>query len=209
MGDRETWVSTTHDWAASVDVAHLADARERAADLAPGGVLHLVLEVLAYASEEATERGGGRCRVTFRSDGSVSVADDGRGTDTRLDERGRPVRKPVMSTRDLRVFDAVDGPVLPDGHPRRGVSVVSALSDWLVHRNRRSHGSWEQRYERGVPVTDLVPVEPDGTTGTTVTFLPGPLVQPSPGDLTPDVIASLRDWPDLTVEVVDERPVAP
>ncbi|MDC7120407.1 ATP-binding protein [Cellulomonas fimi] len=208
MGDRDTWVSTTHDWAAAVDDAHLADVRRRAAELAPGGVLHLVLEVLAYASEEATERGGGRCRVTFRRDGSVSVADEGRGTDTRLDEHGHPVRKPVMSTRDLRVFDAVDGPRLPDGHPRRGVSVVAALSDWLVHRNRRSHGSWEQRYERGVPVTDLVPVEPDGTTGTTVTFLPGPLVRPSLGVLSDGAVASLRDWPHLTVEVLDERPVA-
>ena len=208
MGDRDTWVSTTHDWAASVDDAHLADVRRRATELAPGGVLHLVLEVLAYASEEATERGGGRCRVTFRQDGAISVADDGRGTDTRLDEHGRAVRKPVMSTRDLRVFDAVDGPRLPDGHPRRGVSVVAALSDWLVHRNRRSHGSWEQRYERGVPVTDLGPVEPDGTTGTTVTFLPGALAQPSPGVLSDGAVASLRDWPHLTVEVLDERPVA-
>ncbi|WP_210728841.1 ATP-binding protein [Cellulomonas septica] len=208
MGDRDTWVSTTHDWAAAVDEEHLADVRRRATELAPGGVLHLVLEVLAYASEEATERGGGRCRVTFRGDGAVSVADDGRGTDTRLDEHGHPVRKPVMSTRDLRVFDAVDGPRLPDGHPRRGVSVVAALSDWLVHRNRRSHGSWEQRYERGVPVTDLVPVEGDGTTGTTVTFLPGPLVRPSPVALTPDAVASLHDWPDLAVEVLDARPVA-
>lgn len=208
MGDRDTWVSTTHDWAASVDDTHLADVRRRAAELAPGGALHLVLEVLAYASEEATERGGGRCRVTFGPDGSMTVADDGRGTDTRLDEHGRAVRKPVMSTRDLRVFDAVDGPVLPDGHPRRGVSVVAALSDWLVHRNRRSHGSWEQRYERGVPVTDLVPVEPDGTTGTTVTFLAGSLVQPPPAVLTDDAVASLRNWPHLAVEVVDERAVA-
>lgn len=205
MGDRDTWVSTTHDWSASVDHAHLDDVRRRADELAPGGVLHLVLEVLAYAAEEADERGGGRCLVTLHDDGSVTVADDGRGTDTRLDEHGRAVRKPVMSTRDLRVFDAVDGPSLPDGHPRRGVSVVSALSDRLVHHNRRSHGSWTQRYEHGIPVTDLVPVEPDGTTGTTVTFLPGRLVRPPLGDLTADALAVLRDWPALAVEVRDER----
>jgi len=51
---------------------------------------------------------------------SVSVADDGRGTDTRLDDRGEPLRKPIMSTRDLRFFDVPDPPLLPDGHPRRG-----------------------------------------------------------------------------------------
>lgn len=199
------WTSTTHDWARAVDATHLDDVRRRAAELAPD-TLHLVLEVLAYAAEEAVERGGdGHARVTLHADGSVTVADDGRGTDTRVDADGRTVRKPVMSTRDLRFFDAPDAPALPDGRPRRGVSVVSALSDRLVHRNRRLAGSWTQRYERGVPVTDLVPVEPDGTTGTTVTFLPGALVPPLPADLTDDALAMLRDWPALDVEVVDER----
>jgi DNA gyrase subunit B len=51
--------------------------------------------------------------------------------------------------------------------------VVAALSEWLVHTNRRRNGSWTQRYEHGLPVTGLTPVDPDGTTGTTVHFLPG------------------------------------
>lgn len=195
-----TWANTTHDWATSVDATHLAEVRRRAAELAPGGVLHLVLEVLAYASEEATERDGGRCRVTLHADGSVTIADDGRGTDTRPDEHGRAVKKPVMSTQDLRFFAAPDAPLLPDGYPRRGMSVVSALCDWLVHLNRRRSGSWTQRYEHGVPVTDLVPVEADGTTGTTVSFQPGCGVSPALADLE-----LLTAWPSLTVEIVDER----
>ncbi|WP_433679607.1 hypothetical protein [Nocardia sp. CA-119907] len=33
-------------------------------------------------------------------------------------------------------------------------------------------GAWTQRYEHGVPVTDLLPITSNGTTGTTVHFRP-------------------------------------
>ncbi|MFC0645550.1 ATP-binding protein [Cellulomonas phragmiteti] len=204
-----TGPGTTHDWARTVDGEHLADVRRRADELAPGGVAHLVLEVLAYAAEEAADRGGGRCRVTLHADGSVTVADDGRGTQTRVDERGRAVRKPVMSTQDLRFFGTPDAPLLPDGHPRRGMSVVSALSDWLVHRNRRLEGSWTQRYEQGVPVTDLVPVDPDGTTGTTVHFLPRADLRTGWAGAAAAELRVRGGWTALDVEIVDERAARP
>ncbi|MEV7550031.1 ATP-binding protein [Amycolatopsis sp. NPDC089917] len=189
------WRNTTHDWAGSVDRDHLAEIRRNAAGFAPGGAAHLVLEVLAYAAEEAESTGGGNAVVTVHLDGSVSVADDGRGTDTRADGHGGFVKKPVMSTKDLRFFDFPGAQTLPDGHPRRGVSVVAALSDWLVHTNRRRNGSWTQRYERGVPVTDLTPIADDGTTGTTVRFLPGE-------EVGPVRLPEVGVWQYLSVEVV-------
>ncbi|MFK0246231.1 ATP-binding protein [Amycolatopsis azurea] len=188
------WRNTTHDWAASVDHDHLADIRRNVAGFAPGGVAHLVLEVLAYAAEEAESTGGGHAVVTVHPDGSVSVADNGRGTDTRADGHGGFVKKPVMSTKDLRFFDSPGAQTLPDGHPRRGVSVVAALSEWLVHTNRRGNGSWTQRYERGVPVTDLTPIADDGTTGTTVRFLPG-------DEAGPVRLPDSGGWRYLSVEV--------
>lgn len=168
-----TWQNTTHDWTRDVDADHLARIRRSPAEFAPGGVAHLVLEVLAYAADEASSSEG-HAAVTLHADGSVSVADNGRGTDTRVDDRGRTIKKPVMATKDLRFFDTPGAATLPDGHPRRGMSVVAALSEWLVHTNRRVNGSWTQRYEHGLPVTDLIPVPSDGTTGTTVHFLPTP-----------------------------------
>ncbi|MFJ8911588.1 ATP-binding protein [Amycolatopsis sp. NPDC102389] len=156
---------TTHDWADSVDAEHLARIRRNPGEFAPGGVAHLVLEVLAYAAEEAETTGG----------------------------HGGFVKKPVMSTKDLRFFDFPGKQWLPDGHARRGVSVVAALSDWLVHTNRRHNGSWTQRYERGVPVTDLSPIPDDGTTGTTVRFLPGE-------EIGPVRLPEVDGWPYLSVE---------
>ncbi|OLZ57951.1 ATP-binding protein [Amycolatopsis keratiniphila subsp. nogabecina] len=189
------WRNTTHDWAGSVDLDHLARIRRSPGEFAPGGVAHLVLEVLAYAAEEAESTGDGHAVVTAHPDGSISVSDDGRGTATRADGHGGFVKKPVMSTKDLRFFDSPEAQKLPDGHPRRGVSVVAALSDWLVHTNRRRDGSWTQRYERGVPVTDLSPIADDGTTGTTVRFRPGE-------EIGPLRLPEVDGWPCLSVEVV-------
>jgi topoisomerase-4 subunit B len=114
--------TTTHDWAKQVDAGHLAGIRQDPAVFAPGGVQHLILEVAAYAADEAGHSGGGQCAITLHADGSVSVADDGRGTAIRADEQGAPVRKPAAATKDLRFFDHPGTEALPDGHPRRGLS---------------------------------------------------------------------------------------
>jgi topoisomerase IV subunit B len=200
-GQRPT---TTHDWARQVDAGHLAGIRQDPATFAPGGLQHLILEVTAYAADEAGHSGGGECAITLHADGSVSVADHGRGTATRAGEQGAPVRKPVAATKDLRFFDHPGTEALPDGHPRRGLSVVAALSARLIHANRRRDGSWTQEYEHGIPVTDLVPVAGDGTTGTTIRFYPDRSLR---GDrVTAHELARLTaSWRFLAVEIDDRR----
>ncbi len=201
---RSGWPATTHEWSADVDLDHLASIRAAGATSAPGGAGHLVLEVLAYADDEAAELGRtGACSVTLHDDGSVSVADDGRGTQTRYDEHGAPVRKPVMSTKDLRFFADPASPRLPDGRPRRGISVVAALSAWLVHENRRADGAWTQRYEHGVPVGGLVAIRATGTTGTTVHFLPYDDVVPVKVDA--GTLRRLARFPHLTITLEEQR----
>ncbi|MFG2680373.1 ATP-binding protein [Streptomyces sp. NPDC048392] len=202
---RASWTNTTHDWAAEVDTGHLALVRGAPAEFAPDGSRHLVLEVLAYAADEASDDGGGRAVVVVRPDGSVSVRDDGRGTDTRLDEHGRRVKKPVMATKDLRFFDFPEAEPLPDGSPRRGMSVVAALSEWLVHTNRRPDGAWTQRYEHGIPVTGLEPVEADGSTGTLVRFRPDRALGPVTGPGADGLARLATAWPQLEVRVDDRR----
>jgi topoisomerase IV subunit B len=199
------WQNTTHDWATAVDVSHLARVRRNPATFAPGGVRHLVLEVVAYAADEAKASGGGRCTVVFYRDGSVSVSDDGRGTDTRRTDRGRVVKKPVMSSEDLRFFDSPDTQLLPDGYPRHGISVVAALSEWLVHTNRRLDGAWTQRYEHGMPVTGLVPIPGSGATGTTVHFCPDETAEATGTDVVIEVAQLAAMWPELSVETSHEQ----
>lgn len=181
---------STHDWTSRIDTGHLDHIRRHPARFAPGGVGHLILEVLAYAAEEAEANDGGRCSITLHADGSVSVSDNGRGTATVFDAHGQPVKKPIMVSKDLRFFDAPDPTPLADGHPRRGMSVVAALSEWLVHTNRRDNGSWSQRYEDALPATGLVPIAGDGTTGTSVHFRPVESVR----ELGAANIDDLRRW---------------
>lgn len=198
MSGRETWTVTTHDWSADLDREHLAAIRDRAGLYGAGGTRHLILEVLAYADEEAEALGRvGRAVVTTWADGSVSVADDGRGTDTRVDEHGRVIRKPVMATKDVRFFDAADAPPLPDGLPRRGMSTVAALSTVLVHENHRTDGAWSQTYRHGVPDGELRPVDERGTSGTTVTFRPDATVGAPDALVEADLVA----FPWLVVEL--------
>lgn len=110
-----------------------------------------------------------------------------------------------MTTKDLRFFDFPAVQLLPDGHPRRGISVVAALSEWLVHANRRQNGAWIQRYEHGAPVTDLVPVAGDGTTGTTVQFLPDGAFRTAGGLAPSELVRLAASWRHLSVEISDGR----
>jgi topoisomerase-4 subunit B len=206
MGESGTAAhKTTHDWSNLLDTDHLEHIRQNAATFAPNGALHLILEVIAYAADEAEYTGKGRCAVTLHPDGSVSVSDDGRGTATRLDSNGQPVKKPVMTSKDLRFFDSPTAQLLPDGHPRRGISVVAALSEWLIHTNRRQDGAWTQRYEHGTPVTGLVPIAGNGTTGTTVRFRPASTLRAADRLTASELSRLATPWQHLTVEVSDTR----
>ena len=115
------------------------------------------------------------------------------------------MKKPIMATRDLRFFDVAAPHLLPDGRPRRGMSVVAALSYRLVHTNRRPDGSWTQRYEHGIPATGLVPVAANGTTGTTVHFRPHQNLGVAVRPLASTVQQWIGSWSRLSVETNDRR----
>ncbi|OZE74767.1 hypothetical protein CH305_24815 [Rhodococcus sp. 15-649-2-2] len=200
MSSRHTWSTTTHDWSVDVDRDHLSNIRARPGEYAPGGVLHLILEVLAYAVDEAEDQGGGHATVTFGSDGTIEVTDFGRGTDTRSDH-GVAVRKPVVSTKDVRFFDRPQPVLLADGYARRGMSTVAALSEALEHTNRRTDHSWTGRYEHGVPVTELLSTAPTDHTGTTIRFRPDTSLIPASPLTADDVRATIAPNKFLTVSV--------
>jgi DNA gyrase subunit B len=200
-------MGATHDWSEPVDLSHLEEIRRDARALAPGGPLHLALEVLAYPVDEAAEGSSTRMRVVLDADGSVSVADDGRGTETRVDADGVARVKPIMATKDLRFYGRDDAPLLPDGHRRSGISVVAALSEWVVHTTRRAEGGWQQRFERGLPQGALEALAGPGRPGTVVHFRPDAALVP--GVVDADEVRRLASAYAATVpvEVVAEHRV--
>lgn len=196
---RGAWLTTTHEWAHDVDTEHLVEARRAAESLGEALPAHLVLEVIAYADDEAEFLGRPGAVVVTLGEGSVEVADDGRGTDTRRDEDGHIVRKPVMATRDVRFFDSEAPPLLPDGLPRRGMSTVAAVSPLLVHENRRREGAWRQAYRFGVPDSALEEVESGEGAGTRVE-----ITLPEAAEVDPAVIRQLAEgFGHVDVSVLD------
>ena len=132
------------------------------------------------------------------------MADDGRGTETRRDAGVAGGVKPVMATQDLRFYGRDDAPLLPDGHRRSGISVVAALSEWVVHTNRRAEAR-QQRFEHGVPRGPLEQgLQGQQRPGTVVHFRPDPSLVP--GAVTADEIrAAARAYAAVVpVDVVAE-----
>jgi DNA gyrase subunit B len=137
------------------------------------GLHQLAFEVIDNSIDEAMANYCNLIKVTVREDGSLRVADNGRGIPVDIHpSTGRPAVEVVLTV--LHAGGKFDSGAykVSGGLHGVGVSVVNALSEWL-EVEVRSHGQvYQQRYERGHPVADLQVIGSADTTGTTITFIP-------------------------------------
>lgn len=138
------------------------------------GLHHLVYEVVDNSIDEAL---GGHCdqiRVTINEDQSVTVEDNGRGIPVKMQaQTNRPALEVVMTVLHAGgKFGGEGGYKVSGGLHGVGVSVVNALSKWCEVKVHREGSIYFQRYERGIPVTDVKVIGDSDRTGTTTTFLP-------------------------------------
>jgi DNA gyrase subunit B len=174
------------------------------------GLHHLVYEVVDNSIDEALAGFCDHVQVFIRADGSVTVVDNGRGIPVDLHaEQKRPALEVVMTMLHAGgKFDKKSYKVSGGLHGV-GVSVVNALSEWLVAEVRRDGHIWRQRYERGVPVSDVENVGTSNDHGTTVSFMPDTTVFESI-DFSFDTLSQrLRELAFLnngvTIHIEDER----
>ncbi|GAA1506189.1 DNA topoisomerase (ATP-hydrolyzing) subunit B [Nocardioides humi] len=138
------------------------------------GLHHLIWEIVDNAVDEALAGYCDTIKVTLNPDGSVSVADNGRGipTDT------APGQELPAATLALTVLHAGGkfgggGYKVSGGLHGVGSSVVNALSTSLRLEIKNRGYLWEQDFSLGVPDHELRqvrPLEEGERTGTTVTW---------------------------------------
>ncbi|MYA17459.1 MAG: DNA topoisomerase IV subunit B [Gammaproteobacteria bacterium] len=139
---------------------------------------HLLQEVLDNSVDEVLAGFGRNIDVTLYVDGSIEVVDDGRGlpVDMHSEHGLTGVELALTRLHAGGKFDH-DNYNYAGGLHGVGVSVVNALSKWLVVEVKQNGALHRQRFEGGEPATKLEVVDTVGkrNTGTLVHFLPDPV----------------------------------
>lgn len=134
---------------------------------------HMFYEILDNAVDEAISGYCNEIRVTINKDGSVTVADNGRGIPVRKHPKLKKSTLEVILTT-LHSGSKFGGNKYSysGGLHGVGLSVVNALSEKLTVQVHREGQIWELNLEKGKPIDTTTPIGTTDKTGTIVTFKP-------------------------------------
>ncbi len=144
-------------------------------DVGTRGFHHLINEVVDNSIDEALMGYCDTIKVIINKDGSVTVDDNGRGipVDMHPEEKKSALEIVMTVLHAGGKFDKNSYKVSGGLHGV-GVSVVNALSEWLIVEVKRNGKLYRQEYARGVPKYDVKEVSTLKKTenGTKITFKP-------------------------------------
>lgn len=160
------------------------------------GLHHLVYETVYNSVDEAL---AGYCKlikVTVHVDGSLSVADDGRGIPVDMKESGKSTLEEALTISGTSGKFDNDAYRVSAGLHGMGSKAVNALSEWLEAEVRRNDRVYKMEFARGYATGKLQNIgpAPKGVTGTTIKFKPDPEIF---GELTFDYDTLLDRFREL------------
>ena len=178
------------------------------------GLNHLIYEIVDNAVDEHLAGYCDRITVTLEADGSATIEDNGRGIPVGMHEKGISAERLVFTT--LHAGGKFDNSVYKTSGGLHGVgsSVVNALSTHLTVRVKSDGNIYEDRYEYGNPVVELVngllPVVGKARgTGTWVNFMPDDTIFDKTRFKEDDIKSRLHETaylnPQLTIVFEDKR----
>lgn len=179
------------------------------------GLNHLVYEIVDNAVDEASNGYGTNIYVRLNDDGSVTVLDEGRGIPVDMHESGVCALRVVLTTLHAGGKFDNNSYKSSSGLHGVGISVVNALSSKFYVDVMRDGKVYEDVYECGQPVTQLVkgmvPVvrKCGRKTGTCVTFIPDAGIFPNTEFNLSGIQQRLHQTaylnPNLTIYLYDDR----
>jgi DNA gyrase subunit B len=137
------------------------------------GLHHLVNEVVDNSIDEVMAGYAKVIQVTINPDGSITIADDGRGIPVEYDPSiGKSALEGVMTM--LKYGGKFGGTAYKTsgGLHGMGVKAVNFLSEWCEVEVRRGGYVYQQEYERGKPTGPVRRIGVAQGTGTKTTFKP-------------------------------------
>lgn len=178
------------------------------------GLNHLIYEIVDNAVDEHLAGFCDTIKVTLEKDGSATVEDNGRGIPVGMHEKGVSAERLVFTT--LHAGGKFDNSAYKTSGGLHGVgsSVVNALSNRLTVRVKNGGQIFEDKYEKGIPVIELVDgllpvVGKTKETGTLVNFLPDDTIFDKTRFKEDEVKSRLHETaylnPSLTILYEDRR----
>ena len=178
------------------------------------GLNHLIYEIVDNSVDEHLAGFCSEITVILEKDGSATISDNGRGIPVGMHEKGISAERLVFTT--LHAGGKFDNSAYKTSGGLHGVgsSVVNALSNWLTVRVKDGKQIYEDKYERGIPVIELIDgllpvVGKTRETGTTISFLPDDTIFDKTRFKEDEIKSRLHETaylnPELTIIFQDKR----